>query len=202
MVDPHGWPEDVGDGLAQHHLGSLLARGTGSPSSRPRARPAAPAAGKFGSPARGVHHQVDDLVAEPPHLPGRKGQRGRGQGFGPSVSSPPGSPGHPSGDSPRTGAVPRTGRTSPTEPPGGPGTASREPLGVLLDAYWTLLAHDPLPALLQTGLVSLGGVLMVLLGHIVGDLVAKPVQGPSLTLRAARPRWPRAPARPGRSPTR
>ena len=34
-------------------------------------------------------------------------------------------------------------------------------LGVLLDAYWTSLAHDPLPALLLTGLLSLGGVLVV-----------------------------------------
>jgi hypothetical protein len=48
--------------------------------------------------------------------------------------------------------------------------------GVLLDAYWTSLAHDPLPALLLTGLLSLGGVLAVLLGHIVGDLVAQLVQ--------------------------
>jgi hypothetical protein len=46
-------------------------------------------------------------------------------------------------------------------------------LGVLLDAYWTSLAHDPLPALLLTGLLSLGGVLVVLLGHIVGDLVGR-----------------------------
>jgi hypothetical protein len=49
-------------------------------------------------------------------------------------------------------------------------------LGVLLDAYWTSLAHDPLPALLLTGLLSLGGVLVVLLGHIVGDLVGSLVQ--------------------------
>jgi hypothetical protein len=49
-------------------------------------------------------------------------------------------------------------------------------LGVLLDAYWTSLAHDPLPALLLTGLLSLGGVLVVLLGHIVGDVVARLVQ--------------------------
>ena len=46
-------------------------------------------------------------------------------------------------------------------------------LGVLLDAYWTSLAHDPLPALLLTGLLSLAGVLVVLLGHIVGDLVGQ-----------------------------
>ena len=46
-------------------------------------------------------------------------------------------------------------------------------LGVLLDAYWTSLAHDPLPALLLTGLLSLGGVLVVLLAQIVGDLVAR-----------------------------
>ena len=44
-------------------------------------------------------------------------------------------------------------------------------LGVLLDAYWTSLASDPLPALLLTGLLSLAGVLVVLLGQIVGDLV-------------------------------
>ena len=46
-------------------------------------------------------------------------------------------------------------------------------LGVLLDAYWASLAHDPLPALLLTGLLSLAGVLVVLLGHIVGDLVGQ-----------------------------
>jgi hypothetical protein len=45
--------------------------------------------------------------------------------------------------------------------------------GVLLDAYWTSLAHDPLPALLLTGLLSLAGVLVVLLGHIVGDLATQ-----------------------------
>jgi hypothetical protein len=49
-------------------------------------------------------------------------------------------------------------------------------LGVVLDAYWTSLASDPLPALLLTGLLSLGGVLVVLLGHIVGDLVGSLVQ--------------------------
>jgi len=46
-------------------------------------------------------------------------------------------------------------------------------LGVLLEAYWTSLASDPLPALLLTGLLSLAGVLVVLLGHIVGDLVGQ-----------------------------
>ena len=45
-------------------------------------------------------------------------------------------------------------------------------LGVLLDAYWTSLASDPLPALLLTGLLSLAGVLLVLLGHIAVDLAA------------------------------
>jgi hypothetical protein len=49
-------------------------------------------------------------------------------------------------------------------------------LGVLLDAYWTSLASDPLPALLLTGLLSLAGVLVVLLGHIVGDLVGQLVR--------------------------
>ena len=37
-------------------------------------------------------------------------------------------------------------------------------LGVVLDAYWTSLACDPLSTLLLTALVSLGGVLVVLLG--------------------------------------
>ena len=46
-------------------------------------------------------------------------------------------------------------------------------LGVLLDAYWTSLASDPLPALLLTGLLSLAGILAVLLGHIVADLVGQ-----------------------------
>jgi hypothetical protein len=46
-------------------------------------------------------------------------------------------------------------------------------LGVLFDAYWSSLASDPLPALLLTGLLSLGGVLVVLLGHIVGDLAVQ-----------------------------
>jgi hypothetical protein len=49
-------------------------------------------------------------------------------------------------------------------------------LGVLLDAYWTSLASDPLPALLLTGLLSLGGVLVVLLGHLVGDLAGQLAQ--------------------------
>ena len=48
--------------------------------------------------------------------------------------------------------------------------------GVVLDAYWTSLAHDPLSTLLLNGLLSLGGVLVVLLGHIVGDLVAQLVR--------------------------
>jgi hypothetical protein len=49
-------------------------------------------------------------------------------------------------------------------------------LGVLLDAYWTSLAHDPLSTLVLTGLLSLGGVLVVLLGQIVGDLAAQLVR--------------------------
>jgi hypothetical protein len=49
-------------------------------------------------------------------------------------------------------------------------------LGVVLDAYWTSLASDPLSTLLLTALVSLGGVLVVLLGQIVGDLVAQLVR--------------------------
>jgi hypothetical protein len=46
-------------------------------------------------------------------------------------------------------------------------------LGVVLDAYRTSLASDPLSTLLLTAMVSLGGVLVVLLGQIVGDLVAQ-----------------------------
>jgi len=49
-------------------------------------------------------------------------------------------------------------------------------LGVVLDAYWTSLASDPLPALLLTGLLSLAGVLVVLLGHIAMDAVGRLVQ--------------------------
>jgi hypothetical protein len=46
-------------------------------------------------------------------------------------------------------------------------------LGVVLDAYWTSLASDPLPALLLTGLLSLAGVLVVLLGHIAVALIGQ-----------------------------
>ena len=49
-------------------------------------------------------------------------------------------------------------------------------LGVVLDAYWTSLASVPLSTLLLTALVSLGGMLVVLLGQIVGDLVAQLVR--------------------------
>ena len=49
-------------------------------------------------------------------------------------------------------------------------------LGVLLDAYWTSLASDPVSTLLLTAMLSLGGVLVVLLGHIVGDLVGQLVR--------------------------
>jgi hypothetical protein len=49
-------------------------------------------------------------------------------------------------------------------------------LGVLLDAYWTSLASDPLPALLLTGLLSLAGVLVVLLGQIAVDLAGQLVR--------------------------
>jgi hypothetical protein len=49
-------------------------------------------------------------------------------------------------------------------------------LGVVLDAYWTSLASDPLPALLLTGLLSLAGVLVVLLGHIAVDAIGRIVQ--------------------------
>jgi hypothetical protein len=49
-------------------------------------------------------------------------------------------------------------------------------LGVVLDAYWTSLAHDPLSTLLLTCLLSLGGVLVVLLAHILGNLAGQLVR--------------------------
>ena len=49
-------------------------------------------------------------------------------------------------------------------------------LGVVLDAYWSSLASDPLPALLLTGLLSLAGVLVVLLGHIAVEAVGHLLQ--------------------------
>ncbi|HWC40813.1 MAG TPA: hypothetical protein VHK02_02365 [Actinomycetota bacterium] len=49
-------------------------------------------------------------------------------------------------------------------------------LGVVLDAYWTSLVSDPLPALLLTGLLSLAGVLVVLLGHIAMDVAGRLIQ--------------------------
>ena len=42
---------------------------------------------------------------------------------------------------------------------------------MVLHAYWTSLADDPLSALLFTALVSLAGVLLFLLGHIAVYLV-------------------------------
>ena len=107
MVDPHGRPEDVGDGLAQHHLGvgpgpgqrlvqqpgQLLGAGP------PRRRPVR-------QPGQGVHHQVDDLVAEPPHLVGREGQRGLGAVRGHRCPLRRGRRAHPSGDGRRAGGVP------------------------------------------------------------------------------------------------
>ena len=49
-------------------------------------------------------------------------------------------------------------------------------LGVVLDAYWTSLAHDPLSTLLLTGLLSLGGILVVLLAHILADIASQLVR--------------------------
>ena len=72
---------------------------------------------------------------------------------------------------------PPTGRGRPPYP--GEMDHDRRPenlLGVVLDAYWTSLASDPLPALLLTGLLSLAGVLAVLLGHIVADLIGQLVR--------------------------
>jgi hypothetical protein len=49
-------------------------------------------------------------------------------------------------------------------------------LGVVLAAYWTSLANDPLASLLLTGLLALAGVLAVLLGHIVVGLAGQLVR--------------------------
>jgi hypothetical protein len=80
MVDPHGRPEHVLDGLAQDLLGvgagarhRLVEQpgqlfGAGPPGRRP-----------VGQPGQGVHDQVDDLVAEPPHLVGEEGSVGQGE---------------------------------------------------------------------------------------------------------------------------
>ena len=48
----------------------------------------------------------------------------------------------------------------------------------MLDAYWTSLASDPLPALLLTGLLSLAGVLAVLLGRIAQAMEGEKMQAP------------------------
>jgi hypothetical protein len=96
----HGRPEHVLDGLAQdllgvgagsrHRLvqqpGQLL--GAGPPGRRP-----------VRQPGQGVHDQVDDLVAEPPHLVGGKRQWGEGavSCHGRS-SSPVAGRAHPRGD--------------------------------------------------------------------------------------------------------
>ena len=44
---------------------------------------------------------------------------------------------------------------------------------MVLDAYWTSLASDPVPALVVTALGSLAGVLVVLLGHILVEAVER-----------------------------
>src|SRR4029450_1912445 len=117
-----------------------------------------------------------------------------------------------SGPPPAAGHAPQTaGRPSsypgPDEPREGahgmdPERRPENLLGVLLAAYWTSLAHAPLPALLLTGLLSLAGVLVVLLGHIVGDLVGQLVRFLAWAVRSRPlPGWPR-PRRPARSPSR
>ena len=79
MVDPHGRPQHVGDGLAQDLLG--VGAGAGDrlvqqPGQLLRAGP--PRRRPVPQPGQGVHDQVDHLVAEPPHLVGRQGERGWG----------------------------------------------------------------------------------------------------------------------------
>src|SRR4029453_8860069 len=71
--------------------------------------------------------------------------------------------------SPADGAMPPRRRKPPLDQPRRPENL----LGLLLDAYWTSLASDPVSTLLLTALLSLGGVLVVLLGHIVADLVGQ-----------------------------
>jgi hypothetical protein len=175
VVDPHGRAQDVADGPAQDLLGVGAGPGhrlvqqpdqlVGPGPPRRRAVP---------EPGQGVHDQVDDLVAEPPHLLGGQGERGLGSALGHGRSSSPGLPvcilvatavspaPYPEPDEPR-----------PKAPAMDPDHRPEHLLGVLLDAYWATLANDPLPALLLTGLLSLAGVLVVLLGHIVGNLVGQ-----------------------------
>jgi hypothetical protein len=74
-------------------------------------------------------------------------------------------PSYPEPDNPRDGSCGVDGDRPP-----------ESLLGVVLDAYWTSLAHDPLAALVLTALLSLAGVLVVLLGHIVADLVGQLVR--------------------------
>jgi hypothetical protein len=179
MVDPHGRPEHVLDGLAQHlpgvgpgprhrlvqQPGQLLGPGPA------RRRPVP-------QPVQGVHHQLDDLVAELPHLVGGRvsgeweAQRpwtvlfaGRVPGLIP-VATPVPPPSYAEADVPR-----RRSNAAMDQ--------DRRPenlLGVVLDAYWTSLDHDPLSTLLLTALLSLGGVLVVLLAHILGDLAGQLAQ--------------------------
>ena len=107
VVDPHGRPEDVGDGLAQDRLG--VGAGPGHRLVQQPGQLLGPGPARrrpLPQPGQGVHDQVDHLVAEPPHLLGREGQRGLGA-VGHARSSPPGSPGtHPSDDGRRVGVVP------------------------------------------------------------------------------------------------
>jgi hypothetical protein len=56
------------------------------------------------------------------------------------------------------------------------GRGPKNLVGVVLDAYWTSLANDPLAALLFTALLSLAGVLLLLLGHVVVDLIGQLVR--------------------------
>ena len=53
------------------------------------------------------------------------------------------------------------------------GPPPRNLVAILLDAYWTSLEDDPLPALLFTALVSVAGVLLLLFGDIVIFLLGR-----------------------------
>jgi hypothetical protein len=178
VVDPHGRAEHVGDGLAQHLLGVAAGPGHGlvqQPGQLLGAGP--PRRWPVPQPGQGVDDQVHDLVAEPPHLVGRQGERRQGTVRGHARSIPPGdAAAHPSGDVGRVPSYPEPDTPRRGKPPMDTDRRPEHLLGVVLDAYWTSLASDPLPALLLTGLLSLAGVLVVLLGQIAIDLAGQLVR--------------------------
>src|SRR5918995_4609329 len=158
--------------------GSAHARGTGSFSSpAPRAGPGATAAGPAARPG---HPPPGRRPGRRAGAPGRGGRvRGGWEAQRPwtvlvagrvpgliLVATPVPPPSYAEADVPR-----RRSNAAMDQ--------DRRPenlLGVVLDAYWTSLDHDPLSTLLLTALLSLGGVPVVRLAHILGDLAGQLAQ--------------------------